>query len=69
MAGRAAVHARGRFGGRPGKLSGQDLELLKTSVNSGIPIRTIAEWWNISRTAIYRYLAKIKEKNGETSSH
>ncbi len=33
-AGRAAARARGRFGGRPEKLSEQDLELLKTLVDS-----------------------------------
>ncbi|RCF80326.1 helix-turn-helix domain-containing protein, partial [Enterococcus faecium] len=66
---RAAARARGRFGGRPEKLSEQDLELLKTLVDSGTPIKTIAERWNVSRTTIYRYLAKMEEKNGKTNSH
>ncbi|MBK5028897.1 helix-turn-helix domain-containing protein, partial [Enterococcus faecium] len=63
---RAAARARGRFGGRPEKLAKQDLELLKTLVDSGTPIKTIAERWHVSRTTIYRYLNKIEEKNKET---
>lgn len=34
-AGRAAVRARGRFGGRPEKLSKSDLELMKTLIDRG----------------------------------
>lgn len=68
-AGRAAARARGRFGGRPEKLKTQDLELLKTLVDSGTPIKTIAERWNVSRTTIYRYLDKMEEKDGKTNAH
>ena len=66
-AGRAAARARGRFGGRPEKLTTQDLILLKTLVDNKTPIKTIAEKWNVSRTTIYRYLDKMKEdeKNGK----
>ena len=42
-AGREAARARGRFGGRPEKLDTQDLELLKTLVDSGTPIKAITE--------------------------
>lgn len=59
-AGRAAARARGRVGGRPEKLTGKDLELLKTLVDNGTPVKTIAEKWNVSRTTIYRYLSKIE---------
>ncbi|NMP59933.1 helix-turn-helix domain-containing protein, partial [Enterococcus mundtii] len=62
-AGREAARARGRFGGRPEKLTTQDLDLLKTLVDSGTPIKTIAERWNVSRTTIYRYLDKMGEKD------
>ena len=65
VAGRAAARARGRFGGRPEKLTQQDLELLKTLVDNGTPIKTIADKWNISRTTVYRYLEKM-EKSHET---
>lgn len=61
-AGREAARARGRFGGRPEKLTSQNLELLKTLVDNGTPIKTINERWNVSRTTIYRYLGKIVEK-------
>ena len=61
-AGRAAARARGRFGGCPEKLTKQDLELLKTLVDSGTPIKTIAERWHVSRTTIYRYLDKLEGK-------
>lgn len=64
-AGRAAARARGRFGGRPEKLSKSDLELMKTLIDNGTPIKTIAERWNVSRTTIYRYLNKLEEKNTE----
>lgn len=64
-AGRAAARARGRFGGRPEKLTVQDLELLKTLVDNGTPIKTIADKWNVSRTTIYRYLNKLVEKEYE----
>ena len=55
-AGRVAARARGRFGGRPEKLTKQDRELVKTLVDNGTPIKTIAERWHVSRTTIYRYL-------------
>ena len=64
-AGRAAARARGRFGGRPEKLSKSDLELMKTLIDNGTPIKTIAERWNVSRTTIYRYLNKLEETNTE----
>lgn len=68
-AGRVAARARGRFGGRPEKLTNQDLELLKTLVDSGTPIKTIAERWHVSRITIYRYLSKMEEKDGKINAH
>ena len=64
--GRAAARARGRFGGRPEKLSKRDLELMKTLIDNGTPIKTIAERWNVSRTTIYRYLNKLEGMNDAT---
>lgn len=64
-AGREAARARGRFGGRPEKLTKQDLDLLKTLVDNGTSIKTIAEKWNVSRTTIYRYLNKMEEDNND----
>lgn len=60
-AGRAAARARGRLGGRPEKLTKEDMNLLKTLVDSGTPIQTIAAKWNVSRTTVYRYLEKMKD--------
>ncbi|MDW4293226.1 recombinase family protein [Staphylococcus saprophyticus] len=60
-AGRIAARARGRYGGRPEKLNNKDLKLLKTLYDNGMPIKTIAEQWQVSRTTIYRYLNKIED--------
>lgn len=68
-AGRAAARARGRFGGRPEKLTTDDLDLLKMLIDNGTPIKTVAEKWNVSRTTIYRYLNKMEAKdNGKEGS-
>lgn len=64
-AGRIAARARGRYGGRPEKLSNQDLNLLKTLYDNGTPIKTIAEQWQVSRTTIYRYLNKLEAKENK----
>nr|WP_262492309.1 recombinase family protein [Macrococcus canis] len=61
-AGRVAARARGRLGGRPEKLNDSDIKLLKTLVENGTPIKTIAEKWNVSRTTVYRYLDKINNQ-------
>lgn len=44
-AGRAAARARGRLGGRPEKFTEKDIELLKTLIESGTPIKNIADSW------------------------
>lgn len=62
-AGRVAARARGRLGGRPEKLNDSDLKLLKTLVDSGTPIKTIADKWSVSRTTVYRYLEKINNND------
>ncbi|OTP33286.1 transposon DNA-invertase [Enterococcus sp. 6C8_DIV0013] len=59
-AGREAARARGRFGGRPEKLTTQDIDLMKKLIDSGTPIKTVAEQWNVSRTTIYRYINKME---------
>jgi len=43
------------YGEKTEKLSKQDLNLLKTLHDNGIPIKTIAVQWQVSRTTIYRY--------------
>jgi DNA invertase Pin-like site-specific DNA recombinase len=57
-AGRAAARARGRLGGRPEKLGKKEVEMLKTLVSNGTPIKDVAEMFGISRTTVYRYLEK-----------
>ena len=53
-AGRAAARARGR----PEKFGPRDIEMMKALIESGTPIKDIAEKWGVSRTTIYRYLEK-----------
>lgn len=57
-AGRAAAKARGRLGGRPEKYGSKDIEMMKALIESGTPIKDVAEKWGVSRTTIYRYLEK-----------
>ena len=57
-AGRAAARARGRLGGRPEKFNQKDIEMMKALVQNKTPIKDVAEKWGVSRTTIYRYLAK-----------
>ncbi|WP_046176507.1 recombinase family protein [Domibacillus indicus] len=56
--GRVAAKARGRLGGRPEKFESKDIEMMKSLIESGTPIKDIAEKWGVSRTTIYRYLEK-----------
>ncbi|MER2109217.1 MAG: recombinase family protein [Solibacillus sp.] len=57
-AGRVAAKARGRLGGRPEKYGSKDIEMMKALIESGTPIKDVAEKWGVSRTTIYRYLEK-----------
>ncbi|MFD4820906.1 recombinase family protein [Peribacillus butanolivorans] len=57
-AGRAAARARGRLGGRPEKFGPKDIEMMKSLIENGTPIKDVAEKWGVSRTTIYRYLEK-----------
>ncbi|WP_286676673.1 recombinase family protein [Cytobacillus solani] len=57
-AGRAAAKARGRLGGRPEKYGSKDIEMMKALIESGTPIKDVAEKWGVSRTTIYRYLER-----------
>lgn len=57
-AGRAAARACGRLGGRPEKFGKKDIEMMKALIESGTPIKDVAEKWGVSRTTIYRYLEK-----------
>ncbi|EAC5136507.1 recombinase family protein [Listeria monocytogenes] len=61
-AGREAARARARFGGRPEKLTSDDMVLINNLLAAGTSIKTIATRWNVSRTTIYRYLRKGTSK-------
>lgn len=65
-AGREAARSRGHLGGRPEKFTDKDIEMLKTLVANGTPIKDISEMWGVSRTTIYRYLNKTLDKKKET---
>jgi len=54
-AGRAAAKARGRLGGRPEKYGSKDIEKMKALIESGTPIKDVAEKWVVSRTTIYGF--------------
>jgi len=62
-AGRAAAKARGRLGGRPEKYGSKDIEMMKALIESGTPIKDVAEKWGVSRTTIYRYLKNSKSES------
>jgi DNA invertase Pin-like site-specific DNA recombinase len=56
--GRMAARARGRLGGKPEKLEKKDIDLIKSLVAQGTPIKDIAQMWGLSRTTVYRNLEK-----------
>ena len=56
-AGLKAARARGRFGGRPKKLNEEQAQMVrKMWKDHTIPIEEICRTFDISRTAMYRYL-------------
>lgn len=52
----AAAKARGRLE----KYGQKDIEMMKALIESGTPIKDVAEKWGVSRTTIYRYLEREK---------
>ena len=50
----AAAKARGRLE----KYGQKDIEMMKALIESGTPIKDVAEKWGVSRTTIYRYLER-----------
>jgi hypothetical protein len=53
-----AITERGRLGGRPEKYGSKDIEMMKSLIESGTPIKDVAEKCGVYRTTIYRYLEK-----------
>jgi len=58
---RVAAKVRGRQGGRPEKYGLKDIEMMKSLIDNGTPVKDVAEKWGISRTTVYRYLNKQTE--------
>jgi DNA invertase Pin-like site-specific DNA recombinase len=55
LAGLKAARARGRKGGRPRKLSAEDLKTVRALLKSGdVPVSTIAEQFRVARSTLYR---------------
>lgn len=63
MEGIKAALARGRKGGRPAKLSAEDIEAAKAMLAAGtIPVADIAKRMGISRTTFYDYFPQARRK-------
>lgn len=61
-AGLEAARARGRYGGRPKKLTPQQEKgLAAMAANPAISISEIAEAFNISRPSVYAYLKRLSK--------
>lgn len=58
MAGLNAARARGRFGGRPPKLTKQQIEMARTVLTSSAgKIGEVAQMLKVSRSTVYRHLS------------
>ena len=60
-AGLESARSRGKLGGRPKKLSENDVKKIKKLLeDKDITIKEIAETFNVSRKTIYRYIEKAR---------
>src|SRR5271167_1661119 len=67
-AGLAAAKRMGRTGGRPAKLSEDDLDVARTLLaNPDIPVADVAERLGVSPATLYRYLPAAKAANSPSS--
>lgn len=61
MVGLANARRKGKRGGRPRKLDGKDLVMLKTLKDSGsVPVRTLAKKYNVSPSTLYASLERLE---------
>lgn len=58
-AGLAAAKARGRNGGRPSKLSQEQIEMAKGLLETGKPLGDVAKAFGVGRTTLYRSLQRV----------
>lgn len=65
LAGLKAARARGRKGGRPRKLSPQDLQAIQALLHAGqLPVQAIADRFRVSRSTLYRNAAPPEVPKG-----
>jgi len=58
-AGLAAAKARGRNGGRPAKLTLEQVQMAKGLLETGKPLRDVAKAFGVGRTTLYRSLQRV----------
>jgi DNA invertase Pin-like site-specific DNA recombinase len=57
-----AARKQGRVGGRPSKLTDDDLDLLVELWDRGTPVTTLAEKWDVDKATIYRAYNRAKAR-------
>lgn len=60
-AGLEAARAKGRYGGRPAKLTAEQKRHAMLLRNGKVPVEEIAKSLGVSRATVYRALAEAKE--------
>lgn len=60
MAGLEAAKTRGKKGGRPKKIDAEKLQAILNSLNSGQSKASVCRTFQIPRTTLYDYLARVK---------
>lgn len=64
LAGLTAARARGRKGGRPSKLSGRDIAMVRQLYDSRtVTVKEIAVRFRVSRSTVYKALERSKGQN------
>lgn len=64
QAGLAAARARGRNGGRPAKLTPEQIAMAKQSLDAGTSPAKVAKAFGVGRTTLYRSLKRADELSG-----
>ena len=63
-AGLAAARARGRNGGRPAKLTPEQISMAKQSLDAGTSPAKVAKAFGVGRTTLYRSIKRADESSG-----
>lgn len=64
-AGRKLAQKNGVEFGRPSKFSPEQIDAVKTLINSGSPVKQVAETFKVHSATIYRILQKLDRNNIE----